>query len=167
MPKKPTGKTSKKRRLRRPRWLDPFALAGLYFLIVAIGLVYGLFQLQIEEPLAADREVVMISPETLQLNTYRRAARDILAPFLEQAVRVEPAAIAELDPAMLDLTTTTRERLLRLTVPASARDTHLAFILMLDRWTRALQGSPDDADLVVDETSQLVTEHTWLAVSHE
>ena len=157
----------KKRRLKRPKWLNGFAFAGLYFLIVAVGLIYGLFRLDVRQAPPGAADTVWISQETLQANAYHRGARSIMTPFLEQAARAARTDLSQMDPAMLDLTDTTRDRLLRLTVPASAREVHLAFILLLDRWNRALRGSAEDAALVAEETDSLIDANAWLAVSRD
>ena len=47
-------------------------------------------------------------------------------------------------------------------VSKDSRDAHLAFVLLLDQWKRALGGSKIDQGEVLKKTSELVSENPWV-----
>jgi len=136
-------------------------VVGVFFAVVAIGLVYALFHL--EPSVSPSAQVTAPAPSALTIDAYHQEAKSILAPFLEQAVNVAPENLADEGQTLKDLIGKTKDRLLRLSkLPKEARETHVAFVLLLDKWNRALSGSVSDQRTVVESTRQLVAANPWL-----
>jgi hypothetical protein len=108
---------------------------------------------------AAGEEATMQAPS---VDGYRQEAHDVLSPFVNQALEMDKEELGGSDPLFLELTTRTQERLLRLRVPKEERDSHLTFVLLLDQWKRALEGSSPDRAVVLEGTTRVVAAHPWI-----
>jgi len=146
----------------RHKWLNELAVVAVFFAIVAIGLIYAIFNLDLA-PSASPGEVVW-APKAPTLDEYRGEARTVLGPFLEQAAVADPDQLVETETVFKSLVDKTQERLLRLRVPAEAREAHLSFVLLLEQWRRALGGSAADQAKVSGMTEKVTAANPWLTV---
>jgi len=151
--------------LKRLFVFNEFTIVGVFVAVVFVGLVVGLVSAisaaTPTEPVAS----VVTAPTLIE---YRTEARAVLAPFLSQAETVDSEALTEeAQIALVDLASRTQERLLRIRVPASEREAHLSFVVVLDQWKNALAGTSDDLEGVLDRTALLVQKHRWVLPSDE
>ena len=91
---------------------------------------------------------------------YEAATAEVMAPFLRQAVVIDPAA-ADV-AALADLVAKTKDRAMRIVVPADRRDLHLRLIFLLDAWTAAVRGDKDAATKAAADTAAVVEQEPWL-----
>lgn len=153
------------RKKQREFRINEFTIFGAFVAVALFGLVYGAYVVvtgtdgigSIEEELVD--EVLPVAPTD---DEYRADARDVLAPFVAQSAAMDETVFSGDTGALRQLVEKTQERLLRVRVPASFRTTHLSFILLLDQWKRALDGSSADRDVVLDKTRDLVAENAWI-----
>jgi hypothetical protein len=96
---------------------------------------------------------------------YQQETREVMAPFLEQAGKMTAENFAADNSAMTQLVGKTQERLLTVIVPKEYKSAHLSFILLLEKWKRALTGNADDQKAVLKETTDAVIANPWLATS--
>jgi len=143
------------------KWLSEMTVVAVFFAVIAIGLVYALFHLT-ASPSPSTLQVVQPPVKAPTLSEYRSETKSVLAPFLAQASAVTPEQLETADPVFKDLVVKTQERLLRILVPAEARQAHLSFVLLLDQWKRALMGSSSDQARVVDMTAKVTSANPWL-----
>ncbi len=140
--------------------LFTFGAVGLVMLL--FGGIFGVGNLDWDDSakeIAAPEAIVQTAPTTEE---YQAEARGAMTPFLQEAVNVRKENFASMDPSMLDLATKTQDRMLDVRVPKDSRDAHLAFVLLLDQWKRALGGSKIDQKAVLKKTSQLIAENPWV-----
>ncbi len=145
------------------KWLNELTVVGVFFAVIAIGLVYALFHLNLTPTSPAQPAAPVVKAPTIE--EYQSEARSVLAPFLEQAAAVDSGSLAAADEVFGALIDKTQERLLRVRVPAQARETHLSFVLLLEQWRRALKGSAADQDRAADMTVKLTSANPWLLLN--
>ena len=142
---------------------NEFTILGVFVAVAVFGLGYGLLSLVLgtaefrTDDLPFVQPVVAPTPEE-----YEADARDVLAPFLEQALLMRTEDLAGDTGAMGQLVEKTQDRLLRVRVPKEYRDLHLSMVLLLDQWKRALAGSAPARDVVLDRTGEIVVANPWL-----
>ncbi len=141
---------------------DKFLILGVFVSFVGAGFLYIgiLLWRSSRSPAAAPAIAVTSGPSS---DEYRADCRDIAAPFLRQASAVNPAQIGVVGPELAKLAEATRQRLMRLRVPAPDRDAHLRLILLLDEWKRAAVGSADEAASATAHTADLLDSFHWLS----
>lgn len=135
---------------------DFVIITTVFFAILSFGLVYGLIHLRVGDQPAA----VAVTAPTLA--DYHQGASSVLEPFLNQWPNVTSEALVSDNEPLKGLVVMTQERLLRLRVPAEAKDDHLVLVLLLDKWKRALAGSAADQRNVLEMTEQTVAGLAWL-----
>jgi len=144
---------------KKHKLINEFAVLGVFCLAVIVGVLYGVLNLRVlpsaNEPAA---EAVKAPTEA----DYRAAAGSVMAPFLDQAQKLDERAFAAADPTFVDLVSKTQERLLRIRVPGPDKDVHLSCVLLLEQWRRALSGSASDQKLVLANTRDLLGANPWL-----
>jgi len=143
------------------KWFNEMAVVAVFFLVVAAGLFYALFHLEIGPAAPTVNQPLAISSAPT-VSAYEHEADTVLAPFLEQAAKVGQAELASGDQDLLDLIGKTQDRLLRMIVPAERKDAHLKFVLLLEQWRRALNGSAADQKQVLASTQQVLADNPWL-----
>lgn len=144
--------------------INEFTVFGAFVAVALFGLLYGAILAlssastgeYFEEEIA---EVVPVAPTDEE---YRADARDVLAPFVSQALAMDDSAFDGDTSAIRQLVEKTQERFLRVRVPASYKVSHLSFTLLFDQWKRALDGSAPDRAVVLEKTRALISENAWL-----
>jgi len=146
------------------KWFNESIVIAAFFAVIAFGLVYALFHMTTApaSPSSGGAAVLIKAPS---LSEYQSETRSVLAPFLEQAAAADPQRLGAADAVFGDLINKTEERLLRVRVPAEARDTHRSFVLFLEQWRRAAGGSKLDQDRVAAMTARIASENPWLAAN--
>jgi hypothetical protein len=94
---------------------------------------------------------------------YRTSAREGMRAFLGSAGQLTVEDIAGIREELLTIVSTTQDRLIELRVPSEERDAHLALVLLMERWKRAL-GSEDVAlqEEVFVRTQEFIAAHPWV-----
>ena len=149
---------------RRKPHPNEFTVIGAFVLAGTLSLVVGGTALLL---LSRQEVFTSLTPQleprkAPTVAEYRAEARTVLSPFLEQAANMTEEDIGSGDAIVLGLVEKTQERLLNMIVPADERDAHLAFVLLLDQWKRALKGSAADIARVGDSTSGTVDAYPWV-----
>ena len=139
------------------RLQNGLAISAVFFLVVAAGLAYGLFNLDTVATTPGPQPAAVMTEDQ-----NREEARSILGPFISQASGMSARSVDSVGPIFSDLVAKTQDRLLRLRVPRDARDAHLSFVLLLDRWKRALDGSLSDKNKAIEQTATVLAAHPWL-----
>jgi hypothetical protein len=142
------------------KWPNELTVVAVFFAVIAIGLVYALFHLTVTSAPGGFQAPPAVKAPTL--GEYRSETKSVLAPFLAQAAAIRPEQIGPSATVFKDLVVKTQERLLRVRVPAEAREAHLSFVLLLEQWKRALQGSSADQAVVADMTAKVTSANSWL-----
>ncbi len=145
----------------RHKWLNELTVVGVFFVVIAIGLVYALLNLDLG-PASSGENPDAAAVRAPTVEEYQGEARSVLTPFLEQAAAVDADGLAAADEVFQALIDKTQERLLRVRVPAQARETHLSFVLLLEQWRRALRGTAADQARAADMTVKLTSANPWL-----
>lgn len=150
-----------------------FLVLEVFFGVAAFGLLSGALFIWVfaapsssssSEKEAAEVAVPVVS--AMSPEEYQVEASGIMAPFVKQASAMTQADVNRGDPAFLALAIQTQDRLLGMErLPKAAQDEHLAFVLLLDKWKRALGGSKADALTVLAKTKQVLSDHDWLVPS--
>jgi hypothetical protein len=151
-------------KLKNPFVFNEFTVLGLFAAVVFIGLLIVLVSLfWLRAPLVSTVPSTVAAPTLIE---YRTETRTVVSPFLNQATTVDSENLSdEARAAMLDLITATQERLLRIRVPGSEREAHLAFVILLDQWSQALGGSAAEVESVLDRTVETVQRYRWILPS--
>ena len=140
---------------------DKFLVLGVFVAFVGAGFIYiGVLLWGAARGSAAVPVIAVASGPSSE--EYQASCRDIAGPFLRQAEAVDPAQIGSVGPELAKLAEATRQRLMRLRVPAPDRDAHLRLILLLDEWKKAAAGSADDAASAAAHTADLLAAFPWL-----
>jgi hypothetical protein len=126
-------------------------LAGL-----AYGAVSGMTRADLVPPVEPPPLVAPLRDD------YRAETVGVMADFWEQSAKMTRADLRDLDPRFVDIITKTQERLLRVRVPREERDAHLSFVLLLDQWKRALDGSVADQEKVFEKSEAVLTANPWV-----
>ena len=121
-----------------------FTVLGMFTAVVMLGFLYGGIVLIF--PAASPSTIPMQQNLVLAptVEEYQHEVRGILAPFIGQVRNMNSVDIADAGNEFSDLLLQTQDRLLGVRVPASMRDAHLAFVLLLEQWRRASDGSNAD-----------------------
>ncbi len=135
-----------------------FVILAAFVVAVTVGLLYGAVIVAV----SGNRPAAVAPPAAPTVDAYRAEAQGVLAPFFEQAQRMTSADLAAPSSELVDLVAKTQERLLRLVVPKEEKDVHLALVLLLEQWKRALAGSAADREAVIDKTRQMIAKNRWL-----
>ena len=147
----------------RHKWLNELTVVAVFFAIVAIGLIVTLFSLDLVPESSLQGDVVQ-ARKAPTVEEYRSEARDVLSPFLEQARMIGSDQAAYDETVFLGLVDKTQERLLRLIVPVQGQEAHLSFVLLLEQWRRAINGSVSDQAQAPDNTQKVIAANPWLMV---
>lgn len=145
--------------------VNEFTVLGAFIAVAIFGLLYGILavalgRVEFRNPgtMPYIEPVVALTPEQ-----YEADVREVLAPFIEQARLMQPEDLATDNGTMAQLVQKTQDRLFRVQrLPKEYRDVHLAFVLLLDQWKRALAGSVPDREVVLEKTDALLAENPWL-----
>lgn len=140
-----------------------FVFAAVSLTMLFFGGLFGVSSLDWDGSAKNSSVPAAVMPPAPTTEAYQAETRGVMTPFLQAAANMkkENFAVAA-DPAMLDLVNKTQERMLTVRVPKDSRDGHLAFVLLLDQWKRALGGSKIDQDAVLKKTPQLTDEYPWV-----
>jgi len=143
-----------------------FILLGIFGAVVLIGIMYGVVIVLKNGgvPAPSSSDVVPVAEEPLVAPTqeeYDLAANDVMSPFLAQATLVTEASFEGDVSALGDLVTKTEERMIRLRVPAERQEAHLAAVLLLGSWKRAVAGSATDRAEVSASTAAFIAAMPW------
>jgi hypothetical protein len=144
--------------------MNEFTVVGIFVAIIFIGLLFGMiftFKSEIGVNLTPQ-----INPPTVV--DYRTEARSVLEPFLLQIQSIPSGPLSEeTATAMVDLIRVTQERLLRMRVPGEERDAHLALVIILDQWKKAVYEDETVLSGVLERTILLLEKYRWLMPSEE
>lgn len=156
-------------RHKKPLWDSELAVLGVFVAVVAVGFTYGLANLiwpDLFARLSGTVSEAQLADSAPSEDAYQAEVRDIMGPFLAQAANVAPDNLADTSgEAMRTLATLvqkTQDRLVRVRVPGDYRDAHLAAVLLLEQWKRALAGSKSDQKLVLERTDEAKQAYPWL-----
>ncbi|MDD5251668.1 MAG: hypothetical protein PHT12_03460 [Patescibacteria group bacterium] len=151
--------------MRKEKHRVYWRLAGLFVFaaVVLAGLAYGMAHVILSGNGGQGEIAPTITAPTVE--EYQAAIKPILKPFFEQAVKLSPEDLVQPDPMLVQLEGQTRQSLLgfSMRVPKAATGTHMSFVLLLDKWRRALAGSDGDQATVIDATRQVMADNPWLA----
>lgn len=140
---------------------NELTVVAVFFAVIIIGSVYAILNITLAPDAATSQnKAPAVKPPTLA--EYRGEAKVAFGPFLEQAAVFRADQFGAADQVFIDLIDKTQERLLRIRVPAGAREAHLSFVMLLDQWRRAFRGSGADRSLVSDSTSRVIAANPWL-----
>jgi hypothetical protein len=134
---------------------------GVFVTVSTIGLLYGVLLVVLTDT-SFDRSVAAQASLAPSVEEYHVAAAGVVSPFLTQAGSMDASDLESVDPLMQELVARTQERLLRMLVPAESRDEHLAVVLLLSQWDRALGGSQPDQAAVLENTAEFIMENPWV-----
>lgn len=135
-----------------------YALLWFFAIAAAVGVI-GTVSIARRASVPA----VVIAPT---VDEYHAAAVAALAPFLEKASAASAAdfgsgVLSELAPVV----DSAQAKLLGLRVPGSEREAHLAFILALERWKRALGGDVASDELAISQLRDALVAYPWAAAA--
>ncbi|MEK9152189.1 MAG: hypothetical protein AAB692_02390 [Patescibacteria group bacterium] len=156
------------KRQRRSILFTEFAVLGGFVLAALIGyfVALGAVLWPAAAPAVAPEETLSAAaPAAPGIDEYRAEVSSVATPFLSQASRITADDFktnAEAVAGLSSLAQKTQERLLRVRVPGKERTTHLALVLLIEQWKRALAGSKLDRKAVVINTQHLIRDHDWL-----
>ena len=143
--------------------INEYTVFGIFIAIVSLGLLYGGVRVLFSSAVShVTQNVIMQTPQVLSVQDYKRETRDILIPFLTQAKNIKIGENIEDPSLILGMIQTTQDRLLRLRVPREFLDTHLSFVLLLDQWKRAMNGSRLDQKIAQEKTQSALKTNPWL-----
>lgn len=104
---------------------------------------------------------VNLSPEPLPSDVeYEVAMAIALRPFLDHLKSVD-YRVQENDQALILKIDTALDTIISMRL-RERNPAHLATVLVLEKWKRAVQGSYDDQANVADMTAQLLEDYPWL-----
>lgn len=148
----------------RPYRINEFTVFGAFVAVAVFGLVYGIVAAALGKfDIASGYEDTLLQPAAPPTELeYQTEAREVLSPFLGQALAMRQEDLTGDNSAMLQLVEKTQDRLLRVRVPADYREFHLSAVLLLDQWKRALAGSQPDRDAAIGKTQELAKKSPWL-----
>lgn len=133
---------------------------GAFVATTLVGLAYGAISgLSHGDIIPPSVPAPVVAPTREE---YRTETVGVMADFWEQSARMTREDLRVPDPRFVDIVGKTQERLLRVRVPREERDAHLAFVLLLDQWKRALDGSAADQEKVFEKTEAVLTENPWI-----
>jgi hypothetical protein len=146
---------------KRNHWLGgEMIVLGAFASAVLVGLAYGVFATVVPRDTPATEAVpVPVAPTQEE---YRTEAVAVMADFWQQSANVTAEGLRNPDPRFVEIVTKTQERLLRVRVPKEDRDAHLTFVLLLDQWKRALNGSTLDQERVFEKSETVRTANPWI-----
>lgn len=136
-------------------------MVAVFFAVIAIGLTYAVFNLKMVPVSKTPVPGALKLPPPPTVEEYQQEVRSVLGPFLQQAVNVDPKNLAAVDSVFTDLVVKTEDRLLRVRVPSKS-DAHVSFVMLLEKWKRALSGSRFDQDQVSQATREVLAASPWL-----
>ncbi|MEY4723585.1 MAG: hypothetical protein RLZZ324_1098 [Candidatus Parcubacteria bacterium] len=142
---------------------DELTVLEVFLVVALFGLVAGATFLALFPQLASQSVVsaVQVAPTPEE---YRADAAEAMKQFLSQAGNMTDADFGgTAAPIMLELAGKTQTALLALRVPGDLKDAHLAFVLLLDRWKRALSGDVNAQTGLAEKTKQLMATYPWVA----
>jgi hypothetical protein len=146
---------------QRHKWLSQAAVVGVFFAVIAIGLIYAVFHLQVvSAPSSLPEAMKPLPPPTVE--EYQTEVRSVFGPFLQQAANINVLDLASIDTVFVSLIEKTEDRLLRVRVPSAQRETHLSFVMLLEKWKRAVGGSQADQKQISQATKDVATANPWL-----
>jgi hypothetical protein len=143
-------------------WRNEFTVFGAFVAVSFLGLlVIGAIVL-----FGRGGTEQLIVPEAVTAPTveeYRTAARQEMRAFLGSAGQLTVDDIAGIREELLTIVTTAQDGLIAQRVPSEEREAHLALVLLLERWKRALGGD----DLAAQEdvfarTQEFIAAHPWI-----
>lgn len=147
---------------QRHRWLSQAAVVGVFFAVIAIGLIYAVFHLQVVRAPSSALPEAFKPPPPPTIEGYQAEVLSVFGPFMQQAVNINTQNLSSMDPVFASLIEKTQDSLLRVRVPASEREAHLSFVMLLDQWKRAVGGSRADQDRVSQATRGVAAANPWL-----
>lgn len=145
------------------RWLSQAAVVGVFFAVIAIGLIYAVFNMKVVSAPRTSLPAALRLPPPLTVSAYQAEAKSVFGPFMQQALRIGPADPAYADPVFSSLIQKTEDSLLRMErLPSSVRDAHLSFVMLLEKWKRAVGGSRADQEQLARATRAVADANPWL-----
>lgn len=140
-----------------------FVVLGSFAAVVIVGFFYAAVSIILAAyPETVSQGPLAVQPVAPTAEQYKAQVRDDLHPFFSQAATMKAGDIDSAGPVFRELVVKTQDMLLRLRVPKEYRDNHLSFVLLLDQWKRALDGSKPDRAVVLKKTSTVLDANPWL-----
>lgn len=149
---------------RHDSWLNEFTVFGAFVVVAFIGLLslgaVVLFGKDAVTELAGVEAVTAPS-----VDAYQAEARQIMSAFLGSAGKLTIDDIEGVKTELQAIVATTQTRLISVRVPSGERDAHLALVLLMEQWKRALAGSDIDQQTdVFQRTQDFIMAHPWIVL---
>lgn len=146
---------------KKQNWFSEFMVLGVFAGVVFVGFIFGAVSLLAPSSshTASPDEVVETAPT---VEEYQGEVGGILIPFVDQVESLDPMLLDDAGQEFVILIKKTHARMLGVIVPASMRDAHMAFVLLLEQWKRAAEGSDGDRKVVQGHTTDVLDEHAWI-----
>lgn len=147
---------------RHDSWLNEFTVFGAFVVVSFVGLLsvgsVVLFGRDAVTELAGVEAVTAPSAEE-----YHAEARQIMSAFLGSAGKLTIDDIEGVKAELQAIVATTQDRLIAVRVPSEERDAHLALVLLMEHWKRALTDSDIDQQTdVFQRTQDFILAHPWI-----
>lgn len=146
---------------KKRQFFSEFTVLGVFTGVVLVGFFFGAISVLISSPsspLSFDEEVATAPT----VEEYQEEVRGILTPFVEQVDSLDPMRLEDAGQEFAILIKKTQDRMFEVIVPSSMRDAHLAFVLLLQQWGRAADGSYGDRKVVQMRTADVLKTHPWI-----
>jgi hypothetical protein len=147
---------------RHDSWLNEFTVFGVFVVVAFIGLLAGGAVLLFGRDAATELTgVEAVTAPTA--DEYHAEARQIMSAFLGSAGKLTIDDIEGVKTELQAIVATTQTRLLAVRIPSGERDAHLALVLLMEHWKRALAGSDIDQQTdVFQQTQDFIVAHPWI-----
>lgn len=144
---------------KESKFFSEFTVLGIFTGVALVGIVFGIVSVLVPlPPISFDQELV-IAPT---VEEYQGEVRGIMTPVIAQIESLDPARLDDAGREFVTLLKKTQGRMLDVIVPSSMREAHLAFVLLLQQWERAADGSNGDRKVVQARTTDVLKAHAWI-----
>ncbi len=146
---------------KESKFFSEFTVLGIFTGVVFVGIIFGVVSVLLPPsplPIPFNKEVV-IAPT---VEEYQSEVRGIMTPVIAQIESLDPTRLDDAGQEFVILIKKTQGRMLDVIVPSSMREAHFSFVLLLQQWGRAADGSYGDRKVVQARTADVLEAHAWI-----
>lgn len=146
---------------KESKFFSELTVLGIFAGVAFAGIIFGIVSVLVPPsslPILFDQEVVTAPT----VEEYQGEVRGIMTPVIAQIESLDPARLDDAGEEFVTLIEKTQDRMLDVIVPSSMREAHLSFVLLLQQWGRAADGSYGDRKVVQARTADVLEAHAWI-----